>query len=472
MPSSTHSADTRNPYGRGYKWPSSLYDEIAQMGDISFVIYVLAYLTAAARKAKELGVVFHGLTVDENSRSAKKPNIKSSSLERNFTPDEIKQLIVDNADFFKEHFSGYGFEEPMLSNTLKSLERLNQAPDDYDDGSGANIGSRRSVASTSGSKVPPPWRPYTIEELEDKFQTDELVYAVVKNSYQKRITLVFRGSENKLGAASTNWMSNLNIHVKNAEIPEIVNGNIPDKNIGLHEGYYNYFFNKTVDETDHESFTKYDQIKEDVMGLLKKFPGYKLYVTGHSLGAGLSTLAAYYMACEKDIPKPVTCINFASPRIGTRSFLNACQYLERTCHLRIVRVVNDKDTVAVVPIGSYVHVGFQVTLYKDWLFVKAQQPDLYYPNLKLGFTEWLKISWKNSIPASLNIGFDHIDYRERLDLPVAREFLEKYDLVSLYQNQDMVGYELVPLGVRFSSDTKVDDGGNIRSDGNRLDQAK
>lgn len=50
---------------------------------------------------------------------------------------------------------------------------------------------------------------------------------------------------------------------------------------------------------------------------------------------------------------------------------------------------------------------------------------------------------------------DHIDYRERLELPLAKEFLEKYDLISLYQNPDIVGFELVPLGVRFTSDTKM-----------------
>lgn len=389
--SSTHSADIRNPYGRTYVWPSSLYQEVSQLADISFVIYIFAYLSAAAKKAQEVGVAFHGLKVDETSRLAKKPNMKSSSLDRNFTPDEIQKLIMDNLQFLQEHFAGFGFEEPTLSSTYKSLERLNQPSS-----------SEQQEDDSSSTR---PWRAYTIEEFEDNFQSDELVYSLVKDSYHKRITLVFRGSENKLGAAATNWTTNLNVNVKNADLPQIVDGNIVDQSVGLHEGYYNYIFGKTVDTTDDENFTKYDQIKEDVLGLLKKFPGYKLYVTGHSLGAGLSTIAAFYLACDKDIPKPVTCINFASPRVGTRSFLNACQYLEKTCQLRILRVVNDNDTVAVVPLGSYVHVGFQITLYKDeWIF-KAKEPDLYYPNLKMDWTEWLKISWKNSIPASLNIGF-------------------------------------------------------------------
>jgi Predicted lipase len=415
--SSIHSADDRNPYGRTFVWPNSLYQEISQLADISFIMYVFAYLSAAAKKARKMGVIFHGLEVDENSHSAKKPNMKSSSLERNFTPDEIHQLIADNLEFLQEHFAGFGFEEPRLSATYKSLERLNQpgveSPGEVPASSpvGSTVGgSERSLASsastTARSKASTrPWRAYTIEEFEDKFQSEELVYSLVKDSYHKRITLVFRGSESHLGAAGTNWTTNLNIKVKNADVPQIISGNIADESVGLHEGYYNYIFNKTVDTTDDENFTKYDQIKDDVMGLLKKFPGYKLYVTGHSLGAGLATVAAFYLACEKDLPKPVSCINFASPRVGTRSFLNACQYLEKTCQLRILRVVNDNDTVAVVPLGEYVHAGFQVTLYKDEWFYKAKEPDLYYPNLKLDWKEWLKISWKNSIPASLNIGY-------------------------------------------------------------------
>jgi len=463
--SSTHSVDTRNPYGRTYGWPRSLYEEISQLADISFIIYVFAYLNAAAKKAHELGVVFKGMQVDENSHLAKKPNMKSSSLERTFTPDEIQKLITDNLEFLQEHFAGFGFEEPTLSNTIKSLERMNQPSAEDDEVAPSppvqsGVESTRSLASSSSVTTvrtkasARPWRAYTIEEFEDKFQTDELVYSLVKDSFHKRITLVFRGSENKLGAAFSNWTTNLSAQVKDAELPPIIHGNIDDQNMGLHGGYYNYIFRKTEDTTDDVNLTKYDQIKEDVMGLLNKFPGYKLYVTGHSLGAGLATIAAFYLACEKDIPEPVTCINFASPRVGTRSFLNACQYLEKTCQLRMLRVVNDNDTVAAVPIGNYVHAGFQITLYKDEWFFKAKEPDLYYPNLKLGWTEWLTISWKNSIPASLNIGFDHIDYRERLELPITREFLEKYDLVSLYQNTDMTGFELVPHVVRFTSDTK------------------
>jgi hypothetical protein len=62
-------------------------------------------------------------------------------------------------------------------------------------------------------------------------------------------------------------------------------------------------------------------------------------VTGHSLGAALSSLVAFYLACEDDIPKPVTCLNFASPRIGDSGFRDAVRSLEQRKALRMLRVV-------------------------------------------------------------------------------------------------------------------------------------
>ena len=396
---SAHSEEVPYPYGKNFKGPSTLYDELTQMGDISFIIYQLGYLSGASRKAKEIGVQFKGMELDARG-SVIKPNIASSALKRNFTPGELKNIIQDNLEFLREQFPQYSDES--LVATYESLDELEKAPADatkiYDL---ANSGSSVESSTSGSSKIVKKWRAYTIEEFEDRFQSSELVYSVIKDAYHERITLIFRGTENTLGAGGTNWMSNLNINVEEAKLPEVLKGNIEGETIGIHEGYHDYLFANTTDTRDVETFTKYDQIKEDVLGLVKKYPGYKLYVTGHSLGAALSTIAAFFLACEDNIPKPVTCINFASPRVGTRSFLSACQYLEKTCQLRVVRAMNAHDTIAVFPIAPYVHVGFQVTLYKDG----EKKPDLHYPNLKLDWVEWAKISMRNSLLASLNLGY-------------------------------------------------------------------
>ena len=73
--------------------------------------------------------------------------------------------------------------------------------------------------------------------------------------------------------------------------------------------------------------TKYEEILNNLMTLLEKFPDYKIYVTGHSLGASLSTLFGFVLASDHDsrIPKPIKCITIASPRVGNIAFRRAFQ---------------------------------------------------------------------------------------------------------------------------------------------------
>jgi predicted lipase len=180
-------------------------------------------------------------------------------------------------------------------------------------------------------------RPLTVVEFDDKHQQNEMVYGVTKDDVHKRITLVFRGTENQL-AFSSNWSTNAYIFKEKAIVPEAVKAAAPG-GIWLHNGFYNYVFNKTKDTTDQTEFRKYDEVLEDVKSLMADHPGYKLYVTGHSLGAALASLVAFYLACEDDIPKPVTCLNFASPRIGDPGFRDAVRSLEERKMLRMLRVV-------------------------------------------------------------------------------------------------------------------------------------
>lgn len=120
--------------------------------------------------------------------------------------------------------------------------------------------------------------------------------------------------------------------------------------------------------------------------VFKGCPGYRLYVTGHSLGASLAQLFAMEAAASTDefIPKPVTTINFASPKVGdiyfrncfevchvqritadfvtlrlTRSFIviaiadtAAFQDLEDQGKLRCLRFCNDADIIPTLPGSS------------------------------------------------------------------------------------------------------------------------
>jgi alpha-beta hydrolase superfamily lysophospholipase len=76
-----------------------------------------------------------------------------------------------------------------------------------------------------------------------------------------------------------------------------------------------------------DATSKFDQIMENLHKLLAKYPDYKIYVTGHSLGGALSTLLAFKLAALEDerINKPITCLTIASPRVGNLDLRRAFQ---------------------------------------------------------------------------------------------------------------------------------------------------
>jgi predicted lipase len=81
-----------------------------------------------------------------------------------------------------------------------------------------------------------------------------------------------------------------------------------------------------------------------VYSMLQTHPGFKLYVTGHSMGAALATLFASGAAAEADtvVPKPVSLLTCTGPYVGDQSFREAHQLLESLGKLRHLRVTNHK----------------------------------------------------------------------------------------------------------------------------------
>jgi len=148
-------------------------------------------------------------------------------------------------------------------------------------------------------------------------------------------------------------------------------------------------------------------------------------------------MSSFFFACDDSLPKPVSCINFASPRIGDSNYLLAVQALEKNQQLRFCRINNNNDSISVVPIYQYYHAGFQVRLYRD---ASKYEPEMTYPKVvDGGWNRWNR-TWGNSLPVSLNIGYDHGDYRERIDANHAA--LEAVSLNDLYNNPDLTGFTL------------------------------
>lgn len=111
---------------------------------------------------------------------------------------------------------------------------------------------------------------------------------------RKRITVVFRGSVTKKDFLTdvTWWMRDVNNRMKRYD------DNQPDV-IRVHAGFHDYLFGDTgltseeiesmesftgqdLDLMEGDKISKFDEIMEyHVIPALKKYPGYKLYVTGH-----------------------------------------------------------------------------------------------------------------------------------------------------------------------------------------------
>lgn len=110
---------------------------------------------------------------------------------------------------------------------------------------------------------------------------------------------------------------------------------------------------KTVNGKVHIGFKNaFDDVKDAVVTELRKHLGkMPLYITGHSLGAALATVAVQEIEDEFN-DQVAACYTFGSPRVGDGTY-------ERAIKVPFYRIVNTTDIVTLVPffLGSFVHVG-------------------------------------------------------------------------------------------------------------------
>ncbi|OEU13919.1 alpha/beta-hydrolase [Fragilariopsis cylindrus CCMP1102] len=104
------------------------------------------------------------------------------------------------------------------------------------------------------------------------------------------------------------------------------------------------------DENDKNDRGKDDKILEEIEDLLKQNEGYKLYITGHSLGGALGLLTALEAGTRFGTPAlPVTFVGIANPRGGTEAFRDAITILEKESKLRCICVHGHLDLVPMIP---------------------------------------------------------------------------------------------------------------------------
>ena len=152
-------------------------------------------------------------------------------------------------------------------------------------------------------------------------ETDTQAFLVVKddNSYA---VLAFRGTE-------VTKLTDIKTDAK-ASMVSLIEGRV-------HKGFIN----------------AYKSVETEVEKSVARLDGIPLYITGHSLGAALATVATQYLEAKPAFSSQIAaCYTFGSPRVGNDQF-------DRDLKSAIYRVVNTTDIVTVVPLLAmgYTHIG-------------------------------------------------------------------------------------------------------------------
>ena len=165
-------------------------------------------------------------------------------------------------------------------------------------------------------------------------KTTDIQVGITTNEDDKRICVVFRGSE-----SNTDWMYDL--QVRKHKLTD---------DISVHSGFY-----KQLHDTD-----VYTRIVDELRILWDKFPDYSVYITGHSLGAALATLFGYLLSHE--VENKITVVSFASPRVGNANWQKSFEAKTNLVHYR---VTNNRDIITAFPVYKYKHVGQNIRLFEN-----------------------------------------------------------------------------------------------------------
>lgn len=125
----------------------------------------------------------------------------------------------------------------------------------------------------------------------------------------------------------------------------------------------------------HDGFNKaFMSVRGQVEACLRDTGELPVYVTGHSLGGALATLATWHMQHMQG-GRLVACYTFGAPRVGDGGFRDHC-------HVPVYRIVNGADPVPFVPTRyqGYRHYGSQC-----YLPIGSEGPDETYPKPRNGY---------------------------------------------------------------------------------------
>jgi predicted lipase len=132
----------------------------------------------------------------------------------------------------------------------------------------------------------------------------------------------------------------------------------------------------------------FPSIRQAIWGLARA--DFEICIVGHSLGAALASLLALKLSGGTSLP--ISCIAFASPRVGDENFGRAVRR-----SIDLLRVTNTKDLVThVPPRPEYVHAGDAV-VFDGWKFAEGIEQ-----RLDAAFAHSLEASYARGIASMPN----------------------------------------------------------------------
>jgi hypothetical protein len=109
-----------------------------------------------------------------------------------------------------------------------------------------------------------------------------------------------------------------------------------------------------LDGRIHSGFRiAYDSVAKDIEASVLKLKDTPLYITGHSLGAALATVATQRLEHNPRLREIIAaCYTFGSPRVGDNHY-------DIEFKSPIYRIVNSTDIVTIIPLVAmgYIHIG-------------------------------------------------------------------------------------------------------------------
>ena len=109
--------------------------------------------------------------------------------------------------------------------------------------------------------------------------------------------------------------------------------------------FLSLFFKGYLFGESNGGLSKYQRIVNILKETYQEYPGYQLYVCGHSLGGALAILLAFTLAATQDVPEspqPIKTITFACPPVGDKGYGRAFEvshnYCLRCSRFRLLRM--------------------------------------------------------------------------------------------------------------------------------------